>query len=80
MADVFEVMVVGYGLNPIKLFETDDENKAANCCQKNNQKLLDSGVSGEVLVLDPRHQYYRRINMTEYKRVNYKKENDITFV
>lgn len=58
---MFEVMVIGYGLSSVKLFETDDEEKASDCCAKNNRKLLDSGVPGEVLCLHPQYQYYRRV-------------------
>lgn len=58
---MFEVMVNGYGLSPVKLFETDDEENASDCCGKNNRKLLDSGVYREVLSLHPQYQYYRKI-------------------
>lgn len=53
--------MVGYGLCSIKLFETDDENKAADCCLKNNLKLLASGVPEEALCLHPQYQSYRRV-------------------
>ena len=61
MTNVFEVIAVGYGLSSVKLFETDDEEKAANCCLKNNLKLLKSGVLEEVLCLHPQYQHYRRM-------------------
>lgn len=54
-------MVIGYGLSSVKLFETDDEEKASDCCAKNNRQLLDSGVPGEVLCLHPQYQHYRRV-------------------
>ncbi len=60
MTDIFEVMVVGYGLSSVKLFETDDEEKASDCCLKNNLKLLESGVPREVLCLHPQYQHYIR--------------------
>jgi hypothetical protein len=68
MEDRFEVMVIGYGLSSVKLFETDDENKASDCCLKNNLELLASGIPGEVLCLHPQYQHYRRV------RKNHKKE------
>ncbi len=58
---MFKVMVVGYGLNPVKLFETDDEKYASDCCAKNNSKILASGVPAEALCIDPEYQYYRRV-------------------
>lgn len=61
MTDAFEVFAVGYGLNPVKLFETDDDGKASDCCAGNNRKLLASGIPGEVLCLHPQYQYYRKI-------------------
>ena len=60
MTDIFEIMVVGYGLSSVKLFETDGEEKASDCCLRNNLELLASGVPGEVLCLNPQYQHYRR--------------------
>lgn len=68
MTDIFEVLVIGYGLEPIKLFETDDEEKAADCCLKNNDKLLASGVSEEALTLHPQYQHFRRIRKDRLRR------------
>lgn len=59
---MFEVFVNGYGLDPVKLFETGDVEKASDCCGENNRKLLASGIPSEVLVLHPQYQYYRKIN------------------
>lgn len=64
---IFEVFVNGYGVSPVKLFETDDYEKASDCCGKNNSNLLISGVPGEALVLHPQYQYYRRA-MTNNKK------------
>lgn len=61
MTDMFEVFAVGYGLNPVRLFETDDDEKASDCCARNNRKILASGIPGEVLCLHPQYQYYRKI-------------------
>ncbi len=58
---MFKVMVIGYGLNPIKLFETDSEKEASDCCEKNNSKILASGVPAEALCIHPQYQYYRRV-------------------
>lgn len=70
MTDIFEVMVVGYGLNSVKLFGTDDEDETSDCCLKNNLRLLASGVPGEALCIHPQYQHYRR----KMKWQNSKKE------
>jgi hypothetical protein len=61
MTDIFEVFAVGYGLNSVRLFETDDVEKASDCCAKNNREILASGIPGEALCLHPQYQYYRNI-------------------
>jgi len=69
MTGTFEVLVVGYGLSSVKLFETDDEEKAADCCLENNLKLLASGVPGETLCLHPQYQHYRRVKENSKKEI-----------
>ena len=64
-SDIFEIMVVGYGLYAIKLFETCNENQASDCCLKNNLKLLTSGWPKAVLNLHPQYQYYRKKDKTK---------------
>jgi hypothetical protein len=60
---MFEVFVNGYGISPIRLFETDDKDKASDCCEKINRELVVSGVPREVLVIHPQYQFYRNSEM-----------------
>jgi hypothetical protein len=69
MTGTFEVLVIGYGLNSIKLFETDDSEKASDCCAENNRELLTCGIPEETLCLHPQYQYYRRVKESNKKEI-----------